>query len=135
MFTAALLAATIVPLSSEPLLAVLIAAGKADMYGLLLAATIGNSLGATLNWTLGRYLFQYRDHRWYPIKPPAQARAERWFARYGVWSLLFSWLPLVGDPLTLVAGVLQVRLLPFVLLVVTGKAARYALIGFGVTQL
>ncbi len=135
MFAAALLASSIVPFSSDVVLAGLVSAGKADVYGLLFWATLGNSLGATLNWALGKYLHRYRERSWYPISPQSQARAEHWFNRFGVWSLLFSWLPVIGDPLTLIAGVLRVRLLPFLLLVVTGKAARYALIAYGTLQI
>ncbi len=135
MFAAALLASTIVPFSSDLLLAGLISAGDADVYGLLFWATFGNSLGATTNWVLGKYLYRYHDRSWYPISPQSHARAEQWFARFGILSLLFSWLPVVGDPLTLIAGVLRVRLLPFLLLVITGKAARYGLIAYGTLHL
>ena len=135
MFAAALLASTIVPFSSDILLAGFIAAGEKNISSLLFWATFGNSLGATLNLALGKYLHHYHERRWYPISPNAQLHAEHWFRRFGIWALLFSWLPVIGDPLTLIAGVLGVRLLPFLLLVITGKAARYALIAYGMLQL
>lgn len=131
MFITALLAATIVPLSSDALFAVLITTSKVDVTALLAVAAIGNTLGAVINWVLGKHLYRYRDRSWYPVTEQTHARAERWFARFGVWSLLFSWAPLVGDPLTLAAGALRVKFLPFLLLVAAGKTARYGVIAFG----
>ena len=121
-----LVAATLLPVQSEFLLAGLDASGRYDTLALVVAATVGNVLGATINWTLGRYLIRFRDRRWFPIKPSLIDRATAWFNRWGVWSLLLAWAPFVGDPLTLAAGILRVRLVPFLLLVTAGKAARYA---------
>lgn len=125
LFLSALASATLLPGSSEATLLALLATGKGEPAVLVGMATAGNVLGSLINWLLGRFLFEFRDRQWFPIGPGAFHRAARWFRRYGLWSLLLSWLPLIGDPLTLVAGVLRVRLLPFLLLVSIGKAGRY----------
>jgi membrane protein YqaA with SNARE-associated domain len=126
LFAAAFLAATILPLQSEALLVALLAAGGHPAWALLAVASLGNTLGSVANWALGRFLIRFRDRRWFPVKEAAYERARRAFLRWGLWSLLFAWLPFVGDPLTVVAGALKVRLPVFVLLVGFGKTARYA---------
>ncbi|KAB7622737.1 DedA family protein [Alkalilimnicola sp. S0819] len=91
-------------------------------------ATAGNTLGSAVNWALGRYLLHYQDRRWFPVKQKSLAKSQAWFQRWGVWSLLLAWLPVGGDPLTLVAGVMRVNFWLFLLLVAAGKAARYAFV-------
>ena len=132
LFLAALVAATLLPAQSELLLAGLSASGSYEVWLLLLVATAGNVLGSAVNWALGRYLMHFRDRRWFPMKPRQIEKATAWFQRFGAWSLLFAWLPLVGDPLTLVAGILRVDLRLFLLLVTLGKAGRYAAVVAGV---
>ena len=127
LFAASLISATLLPFQSEAVLLGLILAGH-QPWALCLTASLGNTLGAVLNWVLGRFIARFRDRRWFPVGPEALARAEAWYGRYGKWSLLFSWLPVVGDPLTVVAGTLRVNLAGFTLLVAAGKAARYAAI-------
>ncbi|MSO93311.1 MAG: DedA family protein [Rhodospirillales bacterium] len=92
---------------------------------LLLVATGGNTLGSLTNWFAGRFCLKWQDRRWFPIGKQRLEQASSWFSRYGVWTLLLAWLPFIGDPLTLAAGVFRVRLLPFILLVGAGKAGRY----------
>ena len=128
LFLSAFASATLLPGSSEAALLALLVMGQGDPALLMAVATAGNVLGSLANWLLGRYLFQMRDRPWFPVGPEAYDRAIGWFRRYGIWSLLLSWVPVIGDPLTLVAGFLRVRLLPFLLLVSTGKAGRYAAI-------
>lgn len=125
LFASAFLAATILPLSSEVVLAALTVTDGADLAVLWAVASLGNTLGAVVNWGLGRFCLRWSDRRWFPVKPPELDRAQRWFTRYGVWTLLFAWVPIVGDPLTVVAGLLRVRLVWFVILVAIGKSARY----------
>ncbi len=125
LLAAGFLAATLLPLSSEAVLAGLVAVGGYDFALLWLTATLGNSLGAAVNWALGRYCLRWRDHRWFPLKAPALDRAARWFNRFGVWSLVMAWLPVVGDPLTFAAGVMRVNFWLFFALVAAGKGARY----------
>ena len=126
LFLSAFLAATLIPLSSEAVLAALSAADGSDVVLLFAVATLGNTLGAAVNWALGRFCLRWRERKWFPFSAAQLERAGARFRRYGLWSLLFAWMPLVGDPLTFAAGVLQVRFLPFLILVGTGKGARYA---------
>ena len=128
LFASAFAAATLLPLSSEAVLAALRVAGGQDVWVLLAVATAGNTLGSAVNWALGRWALHWRDRRWFPVKEPALARATAWFGRWGLWSLPFAWVPIVGDPLTFVAGALRLRFDLFVLLVALGKAARYAVV-------
>lgn len=102
--------------------------GETSRIALFLAATTGNVLGAVVNFALGRFLMRFEGRRWFPVSPAARQRAEALFARYGQPVLLFSWLPVIGDPLTLVAGLLRMPLSLFLLFVTIGKAARYAVI-------
>src|SRR4051794_40839059 len=100
-------------------------AGAHDTYALVAVATAGNVLGATANWALGRYLLHFRDRRWFPIKGRVLERATRFYQRWGVWTLLLAWTPVIRDPLTPVAGIFKTSLWVFVPLVTLGKAARY----------
>ncbi len=126
LFLAALLAATLVPFSSEAMLGLLAAGGAHDPVLLLAVASAGNVLGSCINWALGRYCLHWRHARWFPFRAASLRRAGRWFRRYGTWSLLLAWLPLVGDPLTFAAGLLRVPFVLFLPLVAIGKTARYA---------
>ncbi len=128
LFAASFIAATLLPAQSELLLAALVAAGRHDVAALLLVATLGNVLGSTFNWALGRFLSARRDHRWFPVPPRALARAEGWYDRWGSWTLLLSWVPIVGDPLTLAAGIFRTPIVRFVAIVTVAKAARYAFV-------
>jgi membrane protein YqaA with SNARE-associated domain len=127
----AFLAATILPGSSEAMLVALIVLYPASTFTLFLAATIGNTAGALANWFLGRGFMRLAGARWFPATTAHIDRATAFFSRYGSWPLLFSWLPIVGDPLTVAAGVLGIRLPVFLPLVAIGKAARYALLIYG----
>ena len=92
---------------------------------LIVVATIGNVLGSAINWWLGRYIEHFRDRRWFPFTPATLERATGWYHRYGRWSLLLSWMPIIGDPLTLVAGVLREPLPTFIAIVTAAKLGRY----------
>lgn len=126
LFLASLLAATVVPFSSEAALAGMRLSGHFSTLGLLVVATAGNTLGSVVNWGLGRFCLRWRDRRWFPVKPPELERAGRLFNRWGIPSLLFAWLPVIGDPLTLAAGILRTPLWVMLPLVALGKGARYA---------
>ena len=131
LFFSALLAATILPFSSEVFLYALLQGEEGWTSTTLLTiavATLGNVLGACINWWLGKELLRFRHKRWFYFDDRQIARAEAWFQRYGVWTLLLSWVPVVGDPLTLIAGFLRVRFALFLLLVATGKLARYLIV-------
>ena len=127
LFLTAFLAATVLPFSSEVLFVGLLQ-GESDGKLLLLSAIIGNTLGAVVNWSLGRFLLKYQDRRWFYFSHDQVVKAQSWFNRYGVWSLLFSWVPFGGDVLTFIAGVMRVNFILFLLLVFLGKAGRYVVI-------
>ena len=124
LFGSAFLAATILPFYSEVVLFALLHKGI-DPLPLVMVATFGNTLGAVVNWLLGRYLLHFQDRRWFYFRRAQIDKAQRWFQRYGFWSLLLAWAPVGGDALTLIAGIMKVRLWLFLLLVGTGKALRY----------
>lgn len=132
LFGSALLAATAFPAQSEALLLGLLVSGKYSAAWLLLVASVGNVLGSLLNWLLGRGIERFRHRRWFPIRETALARARSFYQRYGYWSLLLSWAPIIGDPLTLMAGVLREPLWRFLLLVSLAKSGRY-LVVYGVS--
>lgn len=125
LFLTALIAATILPAQSEAVLAGLLLTGDYPVAALIAVASAGNVLGSVINWLLGRGIERFRDRRWFPMKGDALARAERWYHRYGRWSLLLSWAPFIGDPLTVVAGVLREPFPLFLLLVTIAKVGRY----------
>ncbi|WP_338113780.1 YqaA family protein [Thiococcus pfennigii] len=127
LFLVAFLAATLLPAYSEVVFAGLLAAGY-EPLALWAWATAGNTLGSAVNWALGRYLLHYQDRRWFPFRPATLAPAQRWFQRYGVWSLLLAWAPIGGDALTFIAGLMRVRFDLFLLLTAIGKGARYAIL-------
>ena len=125
LFLAALLAATILPAQSEAVLAGLLATGSYSPLPLVLVAGTGNVLGSLVNWLLGRGIERYRHARWFPVSAKGLDRAGRWYRRYGWWSLLLSWMPVIGDPLTLAAGIMREPLPRFLAVVVLAKFGRY----------
>lgn len=127
LFAAALVAATILPMQSEAALVGLLLSGYSPWL-LLVVASIGNVLGAAINWLLGRGIERFRDRRWFPANQAALDRAQGWYQRYGKWSLLLSWAPVIGDPLTVIAGVMREPLPVFLLLVTIAKVGRYAVL-------
>lgn len=127
LFIAALLSATLLPGSSEVLLIAL----KLDGHpagSLWLAATLGNTLGSCVNYALGRYALHWQHQRWFPVSPTQLNKGQEWFAKYGKWSLLLAWVPIIGDPITLFAGIMRLRFVVFLVLTAMGKAARYAIL-------
>ena len=125
LFATAFLAATLIPISSEVVLGALSAAQGFDIWLLVAVASTGNTLGSVVNWLLGSYCLRWQDRRWFLVKTDTLTRATARFNRYGLWSLLLAWVPIVGDPLTFAAGVLGVRFPIFVTLTTIGKTARY----------
>lgn len=128
LFLAAFLSASLFPFQSELLFIAMLSAGHYADWVLLAMASLGNTLGSTFNWWLGRAITHFEDKHWFPVKKGALAKAEQWFMRWGKWSLLLSWMPIIGDPLTMIAGILRVRLLPFLALVALAKTTRYFVI-------
>ncbi len=127
LFFTALAAGSILPLQSEAAFVALLLAGH-PAWLLLVVASAGNILGSVVNWALGRAIDRYRDRRWFPFRADSLDRARGWYQRYGRWSLLLSWVPIIGDPLTVVAGILRERLIVFVGLVTIAKTGRYAVL-------
>jgi membrane protein YqaA with SNARE-associated domain len=128
LFLAAFGAATLLPLQSEAVLVGLLVSDRYWLWGLLFVATLGNVLGSLVNWWLGRGLERFQDRRWFPVGPKHMARARAHYQRYGHWSLLLSWLPVIGDPLTLIAGVMREPLGRFLLIVSFAKGVRYGVL-------
>ncbi|HCJ28264.1 MAG TPA: hypothetical protein DHV63_02955 [Pseudomonas sp.] len=128
LFIAAFAAATLVPAQSETVLVGLLLGGNFSPAMLLGVATLGNVLGSLVNWLLGRSVERLRHLRWFPVSEQQLERAQRRYHRYGRWSLLLSWVPIIGDPLTMVAGTLREPLWSFLLLVTLAKGGRYLLL-------
>lgn len=128
LFLAAFGAATLLPLQSEAVLVGLLLSERYWLWLLLAVATLGNVLGSLVNWWLGRAIERFHDRRWFPVSPAHLQKARFHYQRYGHWSLLLSWLPVIGDPLTLVAGVMRVPLGRFLLIVTLAKGARYGVL-------
>lgn len=127
LFVVAFVAATVLPAQSEVALVGLQLAGYPVLL-LVAVASLGNTLGAVVNWGLGRGLEHYRDRSWFPASPAALERAIGWYRRWGRWSLLLGWAPVGGDALTVVAGVLREPLWSFLLLVAIAKTGRYVVL-------
>ncbi|OEC34273.1 membrane protein YqaA, SNARE-associated domain [Pseudomonas cuatrocienegasensis] len=130
LFLSALAAASLLPLQSEALLVALLLAGQQPVLWLIAVASLGNVLGSLLNWWLGRSLERFRHARWFPVSEKRLLQAQRGYARYGRWSLLLSWMPVIGDPLTLVAGIMRERLWVFLAIVSLAKTTRYAVLAW-----
>jgi len=129
LFIASFLAATILPLSSEVVLSALLLSGLSPV-ALVTTATVGNVLGSLTNYALGYWVSLEVIKKWLKIQEQEFVKAEQRFVKYGLVSLCFAWVPIIGDPLTVVAGVLRIRLIWFVILVTAGKLARYIAISY-----
>lgn len=129
LFAASFLAATILPLSSEVVLTALLFNGLSSVM-LVAVATTGNVLGSITNYALGYWGSKEVVKRWLKISEAEFVKAEQRFTKYGMLSLLFAWVPIIGDPITVVAGILRIRLSWFVVLVAIGKLARYVVISY-----
>ena len=132
MFFVALVAATLLPAQSELVLAGLLISGEQPAWILIIVATVGNSLGSSINWLLGIYFYRFNEKSWFPIKKDKLDKAVVVYHKYGRWSLLCSWMPFIGDPLTLVAGMLREPFGSFFAIVLFAKAIRYFVVA-GVT--
>ncbi len=128
LFTFAFMVATIVPFGSEMYFATLLSLNKYNNLLLLIAASIGNVLGSVFNWVCGYYVNYFIKKPWFPIKKDKIVKGTEIFNKYGKWSLLLSWVPFIGDPITFVAGTLRFSLVPFLILVSIGKVGRYLII-------
>ena len=125
LFVAALGAATLLPMQSEAVLVGMLLSDRYVVSTLLAVATVGNVLGSALNWLLGRSVERFRHKRWFPVSESKLEKAQQSYLRYGRRSLLLSWVPIIGDPLTVVAGVMREPLWSFLLIVTLAKGVRY----------
>ena len=129
LFVSSFLSSTLLPGHSELTLTAFILINKYPIINLIIFASAGNILGSILNWYLGRYLIKFRDRKWFPLNEVKLNKYSSWFLKYGKWSLILSWVPFVGDPLTLVAGIFRVPLITFFIIVSISKILRYCFIG------
>ena len=130
LFIISFLAATILPLSSELVLTTMLLTDSFDKYLLLVVASFGNILGSSVNWYLGKKILIFKDKKWFPANERQIAKGEIYFKKYGIWSLLLAWVPIIGDPLTIVAGILRVKFFTFLLLISISKISRYIFLIF-----
>ena len=128
LFIISFLAATILPLSSEIVLTTMLLTNLFEKNILLIVASSGNILGSIFNWYLGKKITIFQDRKWFPVSPEQLNKSQKYFQKYGLWSLLLAWVPVIGDPLTLLAGVLKVRFSIFFILVSISKISRYIFI-------
>ena len=124
------LAATILPFSSELVLSTMLLTDSFDKYLLLVVASFGNIFGSSVNWYLGKKILIFKDRKWFPVNEKQIAKSEMYFKKYGIWSLLLAWVPIIGDPLTVIAGILRVNFFTFLLLVSISKTSRYIFLIF-----
>jgi len=125
IFFASFFSATILPGHSELALTALISQKKHSIFLLITFASLGNILGSLVNWYLGFKFEKFKNKKWFPLTNLQMNNASSLFIKYGKWSLLLSWLPFVGDPLTLVAGILRMPLISFIFIVSIAKILRY----------
>ncbi|KNX42659.1 Inner membrane protein YqaA [Roseovarius tolerans] len=133
LFLAAFGAATILPFQSEVVFVGLQLAGTASLVWLIVVASVGNTLGAVVNYVMGRGIERFRHRRWFPVNAAQLARAQHWYARWGVWTLLMSWAPL-GDAFTVIAGVMRTPAWLFLVLVTIAKTGRYIVLAWLTVQ-
>lgn len=127
LFLLSFLASTIVPIGSEWLLVTMVIKGFDPILSVA-SATTGNTLGACTTYGIGIYGSEWVNRKLLRFDDLSRKRAEMFYAKFGVWSLLFSWLPIVGDPLCLAGGLLRIHFGVFLLLVFVGKLIRYGLL-------
>lgn len=128
MAAIAFLAATVLPLASETVIIGLAMADAAPLWALFVTASLANVAGSCINWLLGRFAWRFRDRKWFPVSESSLERAADWYRRYGWPSLFLSWLPVIGDPLTVMAGILRTPFWLFLTIVGVAKPARYAIV-------
>ncbi len=134
LFLSAVASATILPGSSEAVLAGIVAFGSSNVILAIAVATIGNTLGSVVNWWMGRFVTRWQDHPRFPLSPLQYERYAAAYRKWGIWSLLLSWTPVIGDPLTVVAGIMRTPLRIFIPLVLLAKALRYIVVA-GIVEL
>ncbi|WP_347453102.1 YqaA family protein [Acinetobacter thermotolerans] len=125
LFLSAFGAATLIPLQSEAVLLGMLATTGYSAWLLITVASAGNILGSCVNWYLGFKIEQYKDRKWFPVSEQKMHQAQGIYRKYGYWFLLLSWVPVIGDPITLIAGLLKENFIRFLLIVSVAKIGRY----------
>ncbi|WP_127493025.1 YqaA family protein [Acinetobacter calcoaceticus] len=128
LFISAFGAATLLPLQSEAVLATLLLKGQYSALLLISIATLGNVLGSCVNWWLGLKIEQFKHRKWFPVSEKRLQQAQSFYHKYGFYSLLLSWTPIIGDPITLVAGLFKENFWRFLGIVIIAKGGRYLFI-------
>ena len=134
LFISSFLSSTLLPGHSEIILTAFIFLKKYPIIDLIFFASIGNILGSILNWCIGYFITNLKDRKWFPINKSQLTRASSWFLKYGKWTLCLSWVPLIGDPLTIIAGIFRVPIYTFILIVSLAKTMRYVFISLVATN-
>jgi membrane protein YqaA with SNARE-associated domain len=135
LFVCATLAATLLPLGSEPVLLALLSFHPVLLWPALLVATVGNTLGGAIGWLMGWGAERLMAQHLHQAHVTMHMRALRWLERIGPAACLGAWLPIIGDPLCVVAGYLRLPFWPCVAFMAVGKALRYAMLVWGWTWL
>ena len=135
VFLSAFLAATLLPAQSEAVLSFYILSAPQTVFALILFATVGNVLGSVVNWILGSYATRFQDRKWFPATRSHMQRAEVFYRKYGRYSLLLSWLPFIGDPITVIAGTLREPIYSFLIFVTIAKSARYIVLSLIILEI
>ena len=130
LFLSSFLSATILPGQSEIALTSLIILNNHSLSFLVFIASLGNVLGSLLNWFIGCKLERFKKKKWFPVTELQLKKASNWYHKYGKWTLLLSWVPFVGDPITIVAGIFRIPIMHFILIVSFAKTMRYVFIAF-----
>ena len=130
LFISSFLSSTILPGHSEITLTTLILLEKYSQFLLIFFASLGNILGSIINWYLGFYITKFINKSWFPFTKEQLNKVSLWYLKYGKWSLLFSWVPFIGDPLTIVAGMFRVPLVIFIIIVSISKILRYIFVAY-----
>ena len=125
LFLSAFGAATLLPLQSEAVLVGLLIQAEHSALSLIAVASLGNILGSCVNWYLGLKIEQFKDKKWFPISEVKLNQAQNIYHKYGFWSLLLSWVPIIGDPITLIAGLMKENFIRFLWVVSIAKIGRY----------
>ena len=130
LFISSFVSSTILPGHSEITLTTFILLEKFSQFLLILFASLGNILGSIVNWYLGFYITKFVKKDWFPFQKKQLDKASSWYLKYGKWSLFLCWVPIIGDPLTIVAGMFRVSLIIFIIIVSISKALRYIFVGY-----
>lgn len=127
-FFIAFLSASLIPIQGALIMLALLASGKYTDWLLVLVACAGTLAGIGINWILGRYLSRFQNEKWFPVKTSYMDKAKLLFDRHGRATLLLAGVPLIGDPITIVAGALRINFGFYFLTAGLSKCAQYGLV-------